>query len=124
MQRIKIMKKATSMLIHRHAEVSKFLSIARVGKGLRNLLFLFFASLPAIYTYVNKYSSQNIRVTKSRSMTGGTYSTHDTNDKNVLYHFILKVRNDLLWHTEADGSRVLQDQRYACVAQHSTSVVL
>ena len=57
-------------------------------------------------------------------MTGGTYNTHDTDDKNGLCHFILEVRSDLLWHTEADCSKVLQDQRYACVAQYSTSVGL
>jgi hypothetical protein len=116
------MKEATFVCIHRHAEVSKFLTIARLGKALRNLLFLFFVPHPA--KYVTKYSSQNIWVTKSRRMTGGTYNTNGTDDKNVLYHFILKARSDLLWHTEADGSKVLQDQRHACVAQHSTSVGL
>jgi hypothetical protein len=41
MQRIKAKKEATSVCSHRHAEVSKFLKIARVGKAIRNLLFIF-----------------------------------------------------------------------------------
>jgi len=83
-QRIKTMKEATSVCIHRHAEVSKFLTLARVGKALRKLFFLFFVSLPA--KYVIKYSSLNTRMTKSRRMTGGTYSTHGTDDKNILFY--------------------------------------
>jgi len=62
MQRIKTKKEATSVCIHRHAEVSKFLTITRVGKAIRNLLFLFLShflpnaslnTLPKILGWLN-----------------------------------------------------------------------
>ena len=63
--------------------------------------------------YITKYSSQNIRVTKSRS-------THGTDDKCLISFYSESTKRSPV----AYSGKVVQEQRHACVAQHSTSVGL